>query len=491
MGRLNAPRGLAGRGVLLLALVATAPWLPWSDGLAVRPAVALGDTAPDSDYLYVQPADGISTPSLRDALQDLGFDVDRGSTTEGARVRVGAADARALAGRLAGTRLARSVEGDAVVRASQAGASEVDAAPSTPDNPLYYLQQDYLAAIGAPDAWALQHSGDGEGVLIAIVDSGIDYNHPELIPQLAINFDDEFFDGRDNDGSGCPDDIVGCNFVSLSTADPSCGYTAAPPNWRTLDDEGHGTFVAGVAAASGDNAVGITGVAPRAGLLPVKVLDCTATGRISDAAAGIRYAADRGADVINISFGTPNDSPALREAVEYAQARGAVVVASAGNDGSRGITYPAAYPGVISVAASGVAPASGGPVEYRRAASFARFGPGIDYLAPGVDLVSTIPEQVCGTNRWECVLPGYARGTGSSFATPVVAGAVAVMLSTYPHQSHDFALGLLRLTRRDRLPDQLSHLIDLGAAATREVFSTGAPGTSRSGEGEPPGPAEP
>ena len=490
MGRLNAPRGLPRRGVLLLVLAAAIPWLHWSAGAAagVGAEVTLGPTDSDSDFLYVQPADGISTILLRDALEQLGFEVDPDQRLEGARVRVGTADARSLAARLAGTHLARSVEGDAVVRATQL-AGDVS---TPPNDALYGLQQDYLAAIGAPAAWAREHGGSGEGVLIAVVDTGIDYNHNELIPRLAINFNDEFFDGRDNDRSGCPDDIVGCNFVSLSTADPSCGYTAAPPNWRTLDDEGHGTFVAGVAAATGDNEVGITGVAPRASLLPVKVLDCTATGRISDAAAGIRYAADMHADVINISFGTPNDSPALREAIEYAQARGAIVVASAGNDGSRGITYPAAYPGVISVAASGVATAEGGPLEYRRAAAFARFGLGIDYLAPGVDLVSTIPERLCGTNQWDCVEPGYARGTGSSFATPVVAGAIAVMLSTYPHQSTDFVLGLLQNTRRERLPDQLSHLIDLGAAATREIVTAGAPGTSRdAGGGAPPGPAAP
>ncbi|MGE3961493.1 MAG: S8 family serine peptidase [Dehalococcoidia bacterium] len=482
MGRLNAPRGPARRALLLLALAAV-PWLIGAAGAtAGAPEVARGAASPGSDFLYVQPAPGLSADGLRDALARLGFAIDAGGALDGARVRVGGADPDVLAARLAATGLARSVEDDAVVRATQLPVSST----APPDDALYAEQAAYLAAVGAPAAWA--HSR-GEGVLIAIVDTGVDYNHPDLIPRLAVNFNDEFFDGRDNDHTGCVDDIIGCNFVSLATADPSCGYTAAPPNWRTLDDEGHGTFVAGVAAATGDNAIGVTGVAPLAGLLPVKVLDCTATGRISDAVAGIRYAADMGADVINISFGTPNDSPALREAIEYAQARGAVIVASAGNDGSRGITFPAAYRGVLSVAASGVEVSPGDGLEYRRAAPFATFGIGVDYLAPGVGLLSTLPERACGTNEWECVAPGYARGTGSSFATPVVAGAVAVLLAAHPELSPDYLVNQLRLARAERLPSQLGHLLDLEAAVTREVYGAGAPGTSRSGGGDPPGPA--
>src|SRR5690606_16499485 len=114
-----------------------------------------------------------------------------------------------------------------------------------------------------------------------------------------------------------------------------------------------GTFVAGIAAAHGDNGEGIAGIAWQARILPVKVLDCTATGRVADAAAGIRYAARQGADVINVSFGTSRDSAVLREAVDEALAVGAVVVGSAGNEGVSLVTFPAAYPGVIAVGASG------------------------------------------------------------------------------------------------------------------------------------------
>lgn len=487
-GRLEARRRPARAALVLLALAA-ASWLP--GGLVAAPSVALGAAAPDSDLLYVQPAPGITADALVEALTGLGFDLEPTTrSASGARVRVGDEQPEALAARLAATRLVRSVEPDAVVRATQL---PPDTEAPEPNDPLYLDgQRAYLGAIGAPEAWAALNPGPaGEGTLIAVIDTGIDYDHPDLVPRLAVNLDDEFFDGVDNDGTGCPDDIVGCNFVSLTTADPSCGYTAEPPNWRTRDDEGHGTFVSGIAAASGNNEVGVTGVAPGAMLLPVKVLDCTATGRISDAAAGIRYAADMGADVINISFGTPSDSPALREAIEYAQARGAVIVASAGNDGSRGITFPAAYPGVLAVAASGeVAPSdASGTLDFRLTAPFAHFGEGVDYLAPGVDLLSTFPAHLCGAGEWDCVESEYARGTGSSFATPIVAGAVANMLAAYPERSVEFVLSMLLTSRHEGVPGQLSRLLNIGAAVQRELYEAGGPGASRDGGGIPSGPA--
>ncbi len=463
-------------------------------GATDPPAVTLGVAPPNSDLLYVQPIEGITPRALADALARLGFALDGPARAAGVRVHVDAEGrADALARRLAATGLVRSVEADGLVHATQSPATAPEATPAAPPNdPLYQdMQRAYLEAIGAPDAWAA--GARGQGALIAIIDTGVDFDHVDLVPQLAVNLDDDFFDDIDNDGNGCTNDILGCSFVSLSTADPSCGYTQEPPHWFSRDDEGHGTFVAGIAAAAGSNEVGVTGVAPEARILPVKVLDCTATGRISDAAAGIRYAADSGADVINISFGTPNDSPALRDAVEYAQASGAIVVASAGNDGSRGITYPAAYLGVIAVAASGATEgtAESGPVDYQRTAPFARFGLGIDFLAPGVDLVSTFPEPLCASTQWNCLAGGYATATGSSFATPVVSGAVALMLSAHPQRSNEFNLALLRNARREALIGEIGRLLNVGAAVEREIFQAGLPGASRTSEGDPPGPAAP
>ncbi|MDA1239919.1 MAG: S8 family serine peptidase, partial [Chloroflexi bacterium] len=462
------------------------------DGAAGPDLATLGPLPPDADALYVEPIDGITPGALAHALTSLGFG-DAESAHDGVRVPLRTdQDPIALAHRLAASGLARSVEADAVLTAAR-----------LPDDPLVDgHQQAYLDAVRTPEAWETV-TGD-DRVVIAVVDTGVDWNHPDLVDRIFINEDEQFQSGRDDDANGCVDDFAGCNFVTLSTADPSCGYFQQPPNWRAQDDEGHGTFVAGVAAATGDNGTGIAGIAWRARILPVKVLDCTATGRVSDAVAGIRYAARMGADVINISFGTPNDSPALREAVIFAQAQGAVIVASAGNDGRSGVTFPARYPGVLSVAASGIlvdspAAAPDGTadpqvteetretVDYTRTADFARFGEPVDFLAPGVGLVGTVPPALCARGDWACLDDGpYASGSGSSYATAVVTGAMALMISQHPERSAEFAAGLL-LAGRSFTPGEPGGLLDIAAAVSRPIYSGGVPGTASDGSTPPAG----
>src|SRR5207302_5833040 len=112
-----------------------------------------------------------------------------------------------------------------------------------PNDPRYPQQADMLQAIHAPAAWD-RTTGEPR-VMIAVIDSGIDLTHPDLASRLSVNAA-ERVDGLDNDGNGCVDDISGCNFVSLETADPSCNYTVPPPNRLVDDDEGHGSFVAGI-----------------------------------------------------------------------------------------------------------------------------------------------------------------------------------------------------------------------------------------------------
>lgn len=472
---------------LLLGVLLAATGLLAADSparSAAASSVIVGDTPADADFLYVQPADGVDVAALVEGIRALGLEIAGEPRGEGVRVRVPAGtDAAALAVRLATagatSGLVRSVEADGVVRAT-----------GEPNDPLYgNAQHRYLSVVRAPMAWERQ-SGDGS-VVIAVVDTGLDWDHPDLRDRLFVNAQDTFFNGRDDDGNGCVDDIVGCNFVSLATADPSCNYQYDPPNWRAFDDEGHGTFVAGIAAAAGDNETGMAGIAWRARILPVKVLDCTATGRISDAAAGIRYAASMGADIINVSFGTLTDSPALRDAVDFARRQGAVVVASAGNDGRVGITYPARYPGVVSVAASGLERFDG--IDYRATAPFANFGGDVDFLAPGVDLMSTVPASRCGMDGWQCLEDGpYGFGTGSSFATPMVTGALALLVAQYPRTSGDFLVSLLKGARQPGATVADAHLLDIGAAFERTFTTAAAPGTSRTSDGaggDPPGPA--
>ena len=450
-----------GACALVLSVPPAVPTAP--AGIAVAARVPL--TEP-TDRVLIAPVAGMPVDDLRRALLAHNFQVVPGAGSDAFAV-VGVppgTNAHALAARIAQTVAVRNIESDAVIRAMR-----------EPNDPLYRSgQARYLEVIGAPRAW--DRTTGGEGVLIAIIDSGIAWDQPDMRDRIFYNTRETPLSNVDADGNGCVGDIVGCNFVSLSTADPSCGYTVAPPNWETKDDEGHGTFVAGLVAAAGNNGIGVTGVAWQAKILPVKVLDCTATGRISDAAAGIRYAARMGAHVINVSFGATTDSLVLREAVEEAQARGAIIVASAGNEGQRAITYPAAYPGVISVAASGRQGSDG--IDYRSLAAFTNFG-GVDVMAPGVNVLSTIPELACGNRGWVCLDGPYASASGSSFATPIVAGAVALMRAQHPDVSAAIIRALLIDSRQPgTLPTDPGSL-DIGAALDRPLYREGVPGTSR------------
>ena len=163
--------------------------------------------------------------------------------------------------------------------------------------------------------------------------------------------------------------------------------------------------MAGIIGATKDNGVGVTGIAPDATLVPVKVLDDSGSGWNSDVASAIVWAADADIDVLNLSLGGPSD-PALKTAVEYALAKGSTVVAAAGNSRQEGnaANYPAAYPGVVAVAATAFNDTSG---------SFSNTGSYVSVAAPGVSVLSTVNG-------------GYAAWSGTSMATPYVAGIVAL-----------------------------------------------------------------
>jgi len=465
-------RRLPALALLLAILLATT--LAGDAGRGGTRAVAAVLPVPaGSDALLVQPRAGVSVEALAAGLAAQGYSVlaDGAAAAAGAvRVAVPAgADPAALADAIARSGLARGVEPDLELRAAL-----------VPNDAAYARQAPYLDVIRAPAAWD-RVTGDG-ATLIAIVDSGLDYNHPEFAGRLALNPDDRFGNGRDDDANGCPDDVAGCSFVSPLAADPACGYTSEAPHWNASDDAGHGTVVAGIAAAAGDDGIGIAGVDWDARILPVKVLDCTGVGRISTAAAGIRYAAARGAHVINISLGTTSDSRVLREAVEAAQASGALIVASAGNVPGI-VTYPGAYPGVIAVAASGAITAAG--LDYGRIAGFSGSGPAIDLMAPGQQIAAPLPVQLCDSDGWQCEEPGYTRASGSSFAAALVAGAAALV-----HADRGLSAPLTRgvLLAALRHSDPASPgLLDVAAALDQPLFGVAAPGTARGSDPGDPG----
>jgi len=237
----------------------------------------------------------------------------------------------------------------------------------------YYGKQWFLPRIGADRAWEVE-KGSGD-ILVAVLDTGVDPLHPDLAGRVATGYD--FIDG-----DGDPGDV-----------------------------NGHGTHVAGVIAASGDDGRGAAGVAWRVRILPVKVLDDQGYGRYSQVIAGLRYAADSGAAVINLSLGGGAPSQALQEAVDYAISRGAVVVAAAGNEALDSLSYPAACEGVIGVGATD---------EEDRTTAFSNRGEGLDLVAPGTSILSDSPGG------------GYAYMSGTSTAAPQVSGAVALLRSRFP-----------------------------------------------------------
>ncbi len=260
----------------------------------------------------------------------------------------------------------------------------------TPNDP-YYSSQWGLGKIRAPGGWGI-YDGPRE-VKVAIVDSGIDPTHPDLRAHV----------------------YKGCNFV-VHASDVLCD----PSDYR--DAFGHGTHVAGIAAATGDNGIGVAGVSWNVRLLVAKVLDKNGQGTDTNVSQGIVWSANNGASVINLSLGSYYDSKLVADAVKYAQRRGALVVAAAGNDSSDYPSYPAALPGVVGVAATT-------PSDTR--ASFSNYGSDVDISAPGTHVLSTTPTYRVALNE-EGVGRGYGYLDGTSMATPFVTGAAALLKAEFP-----------------------------------------------------------
>ncbi|MBI2863440.1 MAG: PQQ-binding-like beta-propeller repeat protein [Chloroflexi bacterium] len=258
-----------------------------------------------------------------------------------------------------------------------------------------YQEQWALSKIQVEGAWSVVTGTSG--VIIAFVDSGVDLGHPDLIPNLWTNPGDVSANGVDDDNDGFIDDIRGWNFISASN-DPS-------------DDNGHGTLVAGIAAAKSSNATGIAGVCGNCRIMPVKVMQASGLANYSDIAAGVNYATAKGARVINLSLGGYADSTALREAVANAVSQNVVVVSGVGNDGIGAPFYPAAYDGVIAVA--------GTTISDTRTV-FNNYGPWVDVSAPGASILTT------------AMGGDYVTTSGTSMASAFVAGLAGLLVSQHP-----------------------------------------------------------
>jgi len=297
-----------------------------------------------------------------------------------------------------------------------------------------YGEQWPLPGIDAEGAWG--YTEGNEDVVIAIIDTGIDYNHEDLADNIW----------RENGQN------PGRDFVDINTAVYEAkGYTLFDgEDYITIDDDpldyyGHGTHCAGIAAAAGDNGVGIYGVAHKCKIMPVRA--GFALGSIfgdvgvledDDIAPAILYAVDNGADVISMSFGGSNPESDYNDEISLAREEGIILVAAAGNSYSSVENYPAALEGVIAVTATD---------ENDEKPSFATYGDWVDIAAPGTYILSTVPAiGVLGNAS------GYALASGTSMACPHVAGLAALILSADPGLSATEVLSRI-VTTADYIDD--------------------------------------
>ncbi|NRV92409.1 S8 family peptidase [Clostridium beijerinckii] len=237
-------------------------------------------------------------------------------------------------------------------------------------------------------------------IKVAVLDTGVDYTHPDLKNRVL----------------------------------KSKGYNFVDNNSDTMDDNGHGTHVSGIIAANANDNIGIAGINGTLDvkIIPIKVLNSNGEGEVNDIVRGIKYAADNGADIINLSFGANEKSKSIAEAISYAKSKGAFVVAAAGNDNEDSDNISPAGDGAFTVAAMSY--------NYKKA-SFSDYGNCIKVSAPGVEILSTVPG-------------GYEAWDGTSMAAPVATGIAAMVKAEDPNLS----------------PSQIEDVLD---STTKDIMSKG------------------
>lgn len=353
------------------------PPAPPSTRVEAAPTFSSADYDDFADEIAVDVKDGLSDQEIADLGHEYGIDLrdnspDRKDDANLAVAHVARGRIAELVSRLSADSRVERVEPMGELRAT-----------FVPDDPKYG-EQWHLTRVGAERAWDLSC---GTGVTVAVIDTGV-----------ACYDEGPFTKGTDLQGTRC---VPGYNYVDK--------------NERAADDHGHGTHVAGTIAQTTNNGFGVAGLAYCAKIMPVKVLSAGGFGSTADVAEGIRFAADHGAQVINLSLGGPIKSRILEDAVVHAHQKGSLVVAAAGNSG-RSVGYPAAYPSVLAVSATD---------RNDSIAWFSSRGPEVGIGAPGVAVTQ---QTVCNKGRDKCEVFGVFNGT--SMASPHVAGAAAMVVAT-------------------------------------------------------------
>ena len=275
-------------------------------------------------------------------------------------------------------------------------------------NDLLLSQQWGWYRVGGDKAFAQEYTGDG--IVVSVLDTGIDLDHPDLAENI----------------------VDGWNFVD--------------DNENVSDLDMHGSMVSGIIAAVANNGLGIAGIAPKAKIMPLKVID-TEGANIRDIASAIRYAADNGAKIITMSFAGQYTRFTLttERAIDYAYRKGCVLVAAAGNNNTDDLVFPASYEQVIAVSAVN---------QNDLKADFSNFGNYIDFCAPGTNIAST------GNDG------NWYMGNGTSFAAPFVSGLIALMLSGNPELTNAEIITNLRNSAQDLGLEGLDNYYGWGLATT-------------------------
>jgi subtilisin family serine protease len=306
-----------------------------------------------------------------------------------------------------------------------------------PNDPIYESHQQWGLHndnndidIDAPEGWEIEN--DASGVVVAIIDSGINFGHEDLIENLWVNDGETAHNGVDDDNNGYTDDVHGANTID--------------PLVSAEDDSGHGTHVAGILGARGNNAIGLTGVAWEIELMAVKFLGSNGKGLSKDGIEAIDYAVNNGADIINASYGGPY-SKAKEQAIERARKKGIIVVAAAGNEGKRPTdeeNYPAisSLDNVISVA----------NIDWNgERSSSSNYDPTIvDVAAPGYEILSTYFDSSFA----------YSVQSGTSMAAPFVTGILA--LNRVHHPDDDYRTQIERVIASSSPRAELSNVSQSG-----------------------------
>ena len=299
----------------------------------------------------------------------------------------------------------------------------------TPNDPLF-PQQYYLQKISAPAAWDITRGSPS--VIVAVIDSGVDLSNPDLKNQIWTNPNV----GQD----GYVNDLHGWDFTN-NTNDPEPDLSQG---WLEGGVD-HGTVVAGIIAAQGDNGQGIAGIAWNVKIMPLRVVDSFGQGDSANVVPAIRYAVDHGAKVINMSFTSTTPDPALDAEIERAYHLGVVIVAAAGNsDTGDNLTDTPEYPACLRNGADHPVIGVAATDQNDARASFSNFGNGcVDIAAPGVNIFST---SLYRPNEGDFTSPYSGGWSGTSFSTPMVVGAAALLLSAHPTLTPDQVREILQLS---------------------------------------------